>query len=253
MKLGYILAISAMIAAVGAITFRFVAPTHYGFKSNEKGFAVVELFTSEGCSSCPPADKLVASTLEQDKNKPVYILSYHVDYWDRLGWKDKFSDAAYTERQQEYADWLHENSVYTPQIVVNGKEEFVGSNKAALDKALSKSLSDSAKNTLDIEASVGNNQVNVQYTTANIPQDVNLVVSLIQKAAETSVKGGENSGRKLSHVQIVRKQIVRLLSSNSGSLIITLPPDFSDNEWEVIGFIQNKSNGNILCAAKSTL
>lgn len=253
MKLGYILIIAAVTAAIGAITFRMTGPAHHEFKSSEKGFAVVELFTSEGCSSCPPADKLVANTLQEDKNKPIYILSYHVDYWDRLGWKDKFSDAAYTERQQEYADWLHENSVYTPQIVVNGKEEFVGSNKAALERALSKSLSDSAKNMLDIEASVGNNQAKVQYKSANIPRDVDLVVSLIQKAAETSVKGGENSGRKLAHVQIVRKQIVQVLSSNSGSIIITLPPDFSDNEWEVIGFIQNKSNGNILCAAKSTL
>ena len=91
-----------------------IAPLHAGERP-----IVVELFTSEGCSSCPPADKLVATLVERDKKEAVYILSYHVDYWDRLGWKDRFSDAAFTARQQHYAELLHLSSVYTPQIVVN--------------------------------------------------------------------------------------------------------------------------------------
>src|SRR5512140_995429 len=71
-----------------------------------KGFAVVELFTSEGCSSCPPADALIAKVLKENSDKPIYILAYHVDYWNRLGWKDAFSDAAYSDRQKQYARWL---------------------------------------------------------------------------------------------------------------------------------------------------
>src|ERR1700709_1440967 len=84
-----------------------------------KGFAVIELFTSEGCSSCPPADALVARVQKESNDKPVYILAFHVDYWNHLGWKDAFSSAEYSERQNQYARWLKLSSVYTPQIVVN--------------------------------------------------------------------------------------------------------------------------------------
>jgi hypothetical protein len=93
--------------------------------------SVVELFTSEGCSSCPSADKLVA-VAQKEFNENTIVLSYHVNYWDRLGWKDPFSKAAYTDRQRQYAEHLHLESVYTPQAIVNGKTAFVGSNKTAL-------------------------------------------------------------------------------------------------------------------------
>src|SRR5689334_13667962 len=171
----------------------------------QNGFAVVELFTSEGCSSCPPADKLVASVEEQYENKSVYILSYHVDYWDRLGWKDRFSNAAFTERQQHYAELLHLNSIYTPQIVVNGKDEFVGSNKAALDRALSASMKDSTKERLSIQVNTqldsAHEKINVAYQTT-APASASIVINLVEKSAQTSVKAGENEGRQLTHVQI---------------------------------------------------
>src|SRR5580692_6462080 len=105
-----------------------------------KGFAVVELFTSEGCSSCPPADQLVARVQQEDKDQPVYILAFHVDYWDRLGWKDAFSDTRFTQRQSRYASWLNLQSVYTPQIVVNGTKEFVGSQENTLRSAINSGL-----------------------------------------------------------------------------------------------------------------
>ncbi|MEO6849831.1 MAG: DUF1223 domain-containing protein, partial [Mucilaginibacter sp.] len=105
-----------------------------------KGFAVVELFTSEGCSSCPPADAVVAKVQKESANKPVYILAYHVDYWNRLGWKDVFSSPEYSARQNQYAHWLKLSSVYTPQVVVNGRTEFVGSEEGALRGAISTNL-----------------------------------------------------------------------------------------------------------------
>src|ERR1700756_3346790 len=75
--------------------------------AGDKGFAVIELFTSEGCSSCPPADQLVAKIEKEVKDRPVYILAYHVDYWNNSGWKDAFSSADYSKRQRDYASWLH--------------------------------------------------------------------------------------------------------------------------------------------------
>ena len=84
---------------------------------NKNGFAVVELFTSEGCSSCPPADELLAKLQRESAEKNIYLLAYHVDYWDRLGWKDQFSSNEYTKRQQKYLDWLNLYVMYTPQSV----------------------------------------------------------------------------------------------------------------------------------------
>src|SRR5437868_13384373 len=81
------------------------------------GFAVIELFTSEGCSSCPPADELLAEVKKQHADKNVLVLSYHVDYWDRLGWKDPFSSGSNTDRQNYYAELFELNSIYTPQVV----------------------------------------------------------------------------------------------------------------------------------------
>ena len=98
----------------------------------------------------------------------MYLLAYHVDYWDRQGWKDRFSDAAFTQHQQQYAEWLHLNSVYTPQMVVNGKEEFVGSNEAALKKAITSAMKDSSSESLSLKASKAVNQVAVE-TTSGIP------------------------------------------------------------------------------------
>ncbi len=123
-------------------------------KSEEgKGFAVIELFTSEGCSSCPPADELVSKVLSE--NKPdVYILSFHVDYWDRLGWKDDFSQATFSDRQKQYARYLSLDGVYTPQIVVNGTDQFVGSNETHLRSSI-KNINQESN--LTIEASKTNN------------------------------------------------------------------------------------------------
>src|SRR5580704_5223589 len=101
------------IAALGATAF-INARLLNKVNGDNKGFAVVELFTSEGCSSCPPADELVAKIEKESKDKPVYILAYHVDYWNRLGWKDVFSSAEYSKRQNEYAGYLHLQQIYTP-------------------------------------------------------------------------------------------------------------------------------------------
>ena len=111
------------------IIFSFFSEKSFGKKnpSASKSIAVIELFTSQGCSSCPPADDLIGSYAKQN-DQSVICLSFNVDYWNRLGWKDVFSNAAYSQRQQQYAQVLH-SGVYTPQAVINGKYQFVGSDK----------------------------------------------------------------------------------------------------------------------------
>ena len=222
-------------------------------KNAEQGFAVVELFTSEGCSSCPPADELVARIEKENSQNHIYILSYHVDYWDRLGWKDRFSDAVYTKRQNLYADWFNLQSIYTPQIVVNGKTEFVGSNEAALRKAIDEGLKQSSTAGLSLKAIVENGKIDISYQVEGKIKNSELVIALVLKSAQTKVSAGENAGHMLSHVQIVKTLQAETLHLNSGTISLALPPDYNDTKFELIGFVQNETRGDIQSAARSVL
>ncbi len=240
------------IAALG--TMAFVGNAHSNGPNNkDNGFAVVELFTSEGCSSCPPADELAAKIQKETGDKPVYILAYHVDYWNRLGWKDPFSSAEFSDRQRMYAHNLKLSSVYTPQIVVNGKKEFIGSEEGTLCNAIKGALQSPSSVQLSISvAAIKPGTATLNYKTGNADNAV-LEIAVLQKNATTKVERGENSGRTLSHVQIVRKLKSVTLPSNSGSIDVALPRGYNTREWEIIGFLQNRQNGNILSACRAPL
>jgi len=220
-----------------------------------KGFAVVELFTSEGCSSCPPADALVAAVHKQDKDLPVYVLAFHVDYWDRLGWKDAFSNAAYSERQKEYAEWLHLSSIYTPQVVVNGQKEFVGSDAGALHQAINKGLSAAATAQLalsDVRMSGGKLSWQAHADAMGGGSPLRLVVALVEHDASTRVMAGENGGKTLSHVQIVREfDRVSLNGKGDGAGRLDWPEGMKASDGEVIAFLQDSQSGKIVAATRS--
>jgi len=223
-------------------------------KADEKGFAVVELFTSEGCSSCPAADELVAKVQKEVAGKPVYILAYHVDYWNRLGWKDVFSSADYSKRQGEYAKWLNLQSVYTPQIVVNGKTEFVGSEEGNLRNAIKAGLQKHAEVQLAFSIlKTDHNSAAIQYKVDGnvINSHTVLSLALIQKQATTKVARGENAGRTLAHTQIVRTFQSVPLSKSAGNATLALPAGFNADGYEVIGLVQDTNTGAVLGAAKS--
>ncbi|MFI5160691.1 MAG: DUF1223 domain-containing protein [Sphingobacteriales bacterium] len=221
----------------------------------DKGFAVVEFFTSEGCSSCPPADALVAKVEKESADKPIYILAFHVDYWNRLGWKDVFSGADYTARQQQYARWLKSSEVYTPQAIVNGHTEFVGSEEGTLRKAIQAGLQKTAATPLALsEDKTGGNKAGIQYHISGSTTNASLLVALIKKNATTKVQRGENGGRTLTHVQIVNKlQTITLDGKNNGKADIALPAGFNPEGFEVIAFVQDTSTGEITGASKIEL
>lgn len=252
-----IFALVAGLITAAAISAAFINPRNNAPAKNKiiadgKGFAVIELFTSEGCSSCPPADELVARIQKEDKDKPVYILAFHVDYWNRLGWKDVFSSADYSKRQNQYAGWLNLQSVYTPQIVVNGKKEFVGSEEGTLRNAITAGLRSNPAASLTLNTQKGQDHITVQYRATGTEKNSDLLLALVQKAAQTKVQRGENGGRTLSHVQIVRKiQSQPLNAGGNGNTTIALPQGANQGDWEVIGLVQNKTNGEILAAAKA--
>ena len=253
--------ITKIIITAGILAFSAFALSAFvnskktaGAKVNgNKGFAVVELFTSEGCSSCPPADAVVARLQKESADKPIYILAYHVDYWNHLGWKDAFSDPDYSKRQRDYAKTLNISSVYTPQIVVNGKTEFVGSEEGTLRNAIKTALQkdESAQLTLT-NAQIAHGVLEVRYDAKDAGNHSVLLLALIQKSAQSHVKAGENSGRMLAHVQIVQKLKTFALSNNkTGNESINLPNEFAPQNWEVIGLIQNTATGEILAASKA--
>jgi len=213
-------------------------------------FVVLELFTSEGCSSCPPAEELLAQINKESNDKPVYVLGYHVDYFDNLGWKDVFGSADYTKRQQRYSAWLN-SQVYTPQLVVNGVQEFVGSNEREVRNAFAAQLKVKHSSSLSLVARADKGVVKVHFQTAKTQDHEEIVLALVQKNGSTNVRRGENAGRNLTHIQIVRalsKQSLQELKS--GDVIMKIPQHNSPSKWEVIGMVQNKRTGAISAADK---
>lgn len=240
--------------SVTAFAAMYKTPVKKTFDSNPgKGFAVVELFTSEGCSSCPPADELLAKLEKESAGKELFVLAYHVDYFDRLGWKDTFGSPEYSKRQVQYGQWLRLPQIYTPQVIVNGSSEFIGSEEASIRGAISKQLATKATAEIKLQAHLSENSFKVHYQASGALQGSNLLIAIVQKAARTNVARGENEGRILSHVQIVRKlQNEKLTEAGNGAVSVTLPKGYNEKDWEVIGLLQNQSNGQVIAAAKAT-
>jgi hypothetical protein len=258
MKTLKIICAAGLLIAAASIISAFTNAKKFESKASakaydDKGFAVVELFTSEGCSSCPSADAVIEKLNKEITDKPVYILAYHVDYWDRGGWKDVFSSAAYSTRQYNYASWFRLSSVYTPQVVVNGKTEFVGSQEGTLRNAIASDLKKNAKITLNLDHAItSGDKVSLNYHVSD-GNNVQLVAALVQPYAQVSVKGGENGGRTLSHVQIVRQLEYRNLNQKQGTINLEVPRGADIKNWEIIGFLQDISTGEILGATKTNL
>lgn len=223
-------------------------------KNSKNGFAVLELFTSEGCSSCPPADELMGQFQKELGNKPVYILSYHVDYWDRDGWKDIFSNPNYTKRQYDYARWLQKEPIYTPQLIINGRTDYIGSQEKSIRTGVAKALSKPATVNLDLTAQKSRSWAVVKYKVSGNARNTVLVLALVQKSAKSNVKRGENEGKLLSHYQVVRNTInQRLTIDEKGTTNLYFPKNFNAQSTEIIGFVQDSKTGAILGATKINL
>lgn len=201
------------------------------------GNTLVELFTSEGCSSCPKADKTVAELQQQYKDN-LLVLCYHVDYWNYLGWKDLYGSANNTERQQRYANAFHLNSAYTPEAVINGREECVGSDKTKLTAAILKSHQPAG--TLTVSTQFANNTLGV---TIGGQRDQTAIICLVQKHASSQVNRGENEGKKLEHINIVRDFIS--IPARFNSTTFTLPPGFKKEDYFIAVLLQDEKTLSI--------
>jgi len=212
------------------------------------GVALVELFTSEGCSSCPPADALLERLVHEaaSSGRPVYGLSLHVDYWDQLGWRDRFSSAGYTRRQSQYARRFGLKSMYTPEIVVNGDGECIGSNASAVEGQIDRALSRPSQVTPALTVTASGQELRVRCSVPHAPKGATLSVAWVQSQAVSSPDAGENGGRTLRHANVVR-----------GLETVPLTPGFNDvivlhraaaEDGEVIGWVQALGQGSVLGA-----
>ncbi len=219
-----------------------------------KGFALLELFTSEGCSSCPPADKLAAATLKEYAGQSVYILAYHVDYWNRLGWKDIYSNSEWSTRQNDYAGPLHMSSVYTPQIIVNGSTEFVGSDARKLHVAIKAQFDNKEANSVSLKAGLAHDHtIAISYNISGDLHGKQLKVAIVQKNASSSIKAGENSGKVLAHVNVVRSLTTIPLNDRSAAeLKLGIPDGLNAQDIAVIAFVQKGNAGAITGASAIT-
>jgi len=200
---------------------------------------LVELFTSEGCSSCPPADRLL-----QQIDPQVIVLSEHVDYWDRQGWKDRFSSHAFTERQEDYARQFGLDGPYTPQMVVDGTAQLVGSDAPVAVQEIEKA---SRRTKANVKVVRNGSAVAVEIDSAPGAADVMLAVA--DDTAVTQVAAGENKGHQLHHVAVVRslRKIGAIKRGGKFSTQIKLPPETVAQR--VVVFLQESGRAQVSGAA----
>jgi hypothetical protein len=234
-----------ILLAAAFFLFASIAKTN---DATPKRAVVVELFTSEGCSSCPPADELLGH-LRQDlaaKNVQVIPLGFHVDYWNSLGWKDRFSSVDYSQRQELYARSLKVDGPYTPQMIVDGEEEFVGSSAHQAEQAITHAASQPATAEVKI-STAGADQftVNVKAPAADTG---NIWFAITEDNLSTHVGAGENGGHTLHHAAVVRefRQLGRLHDGGfAADVPVKLQSEWKRADLRAIVFVQEGQTGKI--------
>ena len=226
---------------------------------------IVELFTSEGCSSCPPADQLL---LRMDRNQPiagarVIALEEHVDYWNALGWVDPFSSAQYRGRQNDYGRKFFDDNIYTPQMVVNGQVAFVGNDGERAAQEIGKAAQ-TQTTVLEVKASAKPADpdlmdLSVQVANTGKVRNSNVYLAVTESDLSTNVSRGENSGRLLHHAPVVRSfgviGKIEAKGSNTGAITSTLrlPREWKRQNLRAVVFVQERESYKITGAAVADL
>jgi hypothetical protein len=202
---------------------------------------VIELFTSQGCSSCPDADANLSKILDdaEKAGTPILGLSFHVDYWNHLGWKDPYSSKVFTDRQKMYASIMNLNSIYTPQMIINGNSEFVGSDLFNIKKNITAVPGNHSMLNIRLSNPVrSGDELTVNYMIDKNPKGDFLNIAVVDRAVENFVPKGENSGKNLRHGNVVRI-FSTIEAKKSGQLTVKIPRDLSDGS-SLIVFVQDE-------------
>jgi hypothetical protein len=234
--------------------------------SGEKMPIIIELFTSEGCSSCPPADVLLMQLEEKQPvaGAQIIALSEHVDYWNRLGWADPYSSALFSQRQSEYSQAFGLRDIYTPQMVVDGKAEFVGSNIKRAHELITEAVN-APKAKLDIVLAfkAQAKEIPVTVSIQRLPEitagdTAEVLLAIAESNLNSNVLRGENSGRKLAHTAVVRKlQNIGIIDAAKQNFTATqsmlLDKGWNPDNIKVVAFVQERGSRRILGAASVKL
>ena len=214
--------------------------------------ALVELFTSEGCSSCPPAEALLAKMYVEGK-ADVILLAFHVDYWDSSAWKDRFSSAAYSARQRAYAKVWGKTSVYTPQMVVGGAFGFTGSDEAVARKRIDAALAESRAVGLRIDSFKRNDDqtLTVDYSVASAPAGAVMAGAVVERGLMTKPTGGELAGVTVKETNVVRGFVSAPIGGATGTLTIPTPTAVVDANASVVLYVQDPTS--LVIAAGTTV
>lgn len=215
---------------------------------------LVELFTSEGCNSCPPADTLLEELLQEQPIEGVYVipLSEHVTYWDHQGWKDPFGAQQFTARQQQYGLRFNIDSIYTPQLVIDGTSEYVGSDRRSIERAL-RSAGRQVKPALKVSGTEASGTLTVVASgpALSAEDDAELWVALTEDRLAVDVKRGENANKILKHSGVVRVLRSAGDAKRATAVTITVDPAWRRDHLRLVGFVQSRKNRKILGAGFS--
>jgi hypothetical protein len=219
--------------------------------------AVVELFTSQGCSSCPPADKLLG---ELAKDPSVIALSMPIDYWDYLGWKDTLADARFSARQKAYSQMRGDRDVYTPQVVVNGSAHVIGSDRAGIESAIGATKKADGVMSVPVTMTLAGKQITVSVAASSkgpAAMHGEVWIGSISQAVPISIRRGENSGRELTYYNVVRNLLkVGDWNGSSGSWTVPLENISRDGVDAAVVYVQDGNRdkpGPMLGAAYTLL
>lgn len=238
------------LAALFAVAFfGFGLATQIPVQAGERNLTVVELFTSQGCSSCPPADAFLGR-LAQQKN--ILALSFHVDYWDYIGWRDPYASGAFTQRQKGYASHFRKSFVYTPQMVVQGVTEATGS-----DEYTVKRLIKQAGSAPDVPIDITQNKsggLTVTISAGRRPAHAGVWVALFDREHKTAVKRGENRGRVIHNYNVVR-HFQKIGDWRGNKMVLNLPASvLKSHAGDACAiFLQSEMKGPILGASTIAL
>ena len=256
-----LIVLTSAAALVAAFLFLEDSSPRSMANANSPTPVVVELFTSEGCSSCPPADQLLEKLDKQPfPGAQLIVLSEHVDYWNHIGWTDPYSSSAYTQRQSTYGNHLRLESVYTPQMVVDGSDEFAANSSQEASKFFEKAVARTKIPVRISGATLEGNVVKAHLETDVLPaqsKKADLVFVVALNHAESQVARGENSGRHLTHVAVVRA-LVKAGSLSKGQsfsqdVSANLENAVDPSQLRVIAFLQESGQGKILGATVAQL
>ena len=251
---------AALLAIAGAVLMHCAGEAQPAKRDGRPRTVLLELFTSQGCSSCPPADELL-SRLQRERfgGATVVPIAYHVDYWNHIGWTDPFSSARWSQRQNQYASAFESSQVYTPQLVINGRVQLVGSAEGPIRSEIERQLKDSDSGTIAITgvARAGNElRVGVRARLDAKPNGTHakIIVTLLENGATTAVRSGENAHRTLSNDAIVRWQnAVAAIEWNGvaagGTAVIPLDPAWRIDRLGLAAFIQDSRDLSVYATA----